>query len=76
MTIPLVEIEKAAVNLPVEERAHLIASLIASLDSVDESDIEAAWEQEVHARSSAFHRGEVKAVPAADGLERARRSLR
>jgi putative addiction module component (TIGR02574 family) len=76
MTIPLVEIEKAAVNLPLEERTHLIASLIASLDSVDESDIDAAWEKEVQVRSSAYHRGDVKAVPAAEALERARRILR
>lgn len=76
MTIPLVELEKAAIKLALEDRTHLIASLIASLDSVDEGDLEAAWEREVHARSSAYHRGEVKAVPANEALDRARRSLR
>lgn len=63
-------------KLPLPERAKLIAALIASLDSADEGDVEAAWEQEVKERSAAYHTGKVKAVPGSEALARARRKLR
>jgi putative addiction module component (TIGR02574 family) len=72
----LAEIEREATQLPVEERARLIANLIASLEPIEEGDVAAAWEQEVEARSASFHRGEAKTVPAREALERARRNLR
>ena len=40
-------------QLPLEERAHLISSLIASLDSSDDGDVEAAWGKEIEARLAA-----------------------
>lgn len=76
MPISLVELERQAMELPLPERAKLIASLIASLDSADEGDVEAAWEQEVKERSAAYHAGKVKAVPISEAIARARRNLR
>ena len=76
MSLSLADLEKEAAQLPLEERARLISSLITSLESSDEGDIEAAWEKEIEARSAAFHRGEAKTVPAAEALARARHKLR
>ena len=72
----LAELEKQALELPLPERAKLITALIASLDSADEGDVEAAWEQEVKERSAAYHAGKVKAVPGPEALARARGKLR
>lgn len=75
MPISLVELERQAMELPLPERAKLIASLIASLDSADEGDVEAAWEQEVKERSAAYHAGKVEAAPGKEVLASARRKL-
>lgn len=76
MPTSLAELEKQALELPLPERAKLIAALIASLDSADEGDVEAAWEQEVKERSAAYHAGRVQAVPGPEALARARSKLR
>jgi len=76
MSLSFAEIEKAAANLPLEERARLIGALIASLEPADEGDIEAAWEQEVLARSKEIRDGIVSPVSADEALERVRRDLR
>jgi putative addiction module component (TIGR02574 family) len=75
MSLSLTEIEKEATKLPLEERARLIGVLIASLEPADEGDIEAAWEQELLARSKEVHDGSVSPVPADEALERVRRGL-
>jgi len=75
MSLSLIEIETEARKLPLEERARLIGVLIASLESADEGDIEAAWEQELLARSKEVQDGSVSPVPADEALERVRRSL-
>lgn len=76
MTLSLAEIEEEATRLTLEERARLIGVLIASLEPADQGDIEAAWEQELLARSNEVQDGSVTPVPADDALERARRGLR
>lgn len=76
MAKSMVELEREAIELPLADRARLIAVLIASLESADEGDVEAAWEQEVLARSDELHRSAVQAVPAPEALARARRTLR
>lgn len=75
MALSLAEIVKEATRLPVEERARLIGTLIASPESADEGDVEAAWQAELRARSDEVRRGEVTAVPADEALERVRRGL-
>lgn len=72
----LAELERQAMELPLPDRARLIAALIASLDAEDEGDVEAAWEQEVKERSAQYHAGNVKAVPGPEALARARSKLR
>ena len=67
------EIESQALLLPSSERALLAQHLIASLDEDDE--IEQAWAEEVERRWDALASGEVEAIPAADVLAEARRTI-
>jgi putative addiction module component (TIGR02574 family) len=41
-----------ALDLPVGERAELVANLLASLDGEPEADVEAAWAAEVERRAA------------------------
>lgn len=75
MPLSLAEIEREVSQLTLDERARLIGFLIATLESTDEGDIEAAWEQEVLARSAEVQEGRVVPVPADEVLARVRRSL-
>ena len=76
MPLSLAELEKQAMELPLPDRAKLIASLIASLDSADEGDVEAAWAEEVARRMAAYRSGQMKAVPGEEAMADARRKLR
>ena len=40
-----------AMELPISERAELVADLLASLDGEPEADVEAAWAAEVERRA-------------------------
>ena len=40
-----------AMDLPVSERAELVADLLASLDGEPEADVEAAWASEIERRA-------------------------
>lgn len=75
MPLSVVEIEREASHLTVDERAQLISFLIATLEPADEGDIEAAWEKEVLARSEEVRSGSILPVPADEALARVRRSL-
>jgi putative addiction module component (TIGR02574 family) len=75
MPLSVSEIEREASQLSSEERARLIGFLIATLEPADEGDIEAAWEEEVLARSKEIEEGRVVPVSADEALERVRRSL-
>ena len=75
MSLSLVEIEQETVELTLEEKERLIGLLIASLEPPDERDVEAAWKEEVHARSKEIREGRVTAVPADEALARVRRSM-
>jgi len=50
MTSPEKELRTAALALPTEQRAELVAELLASLDGDPEDDVEAAWAAEIEAR--------------------------
>jgi putative addiction module component (TIGR02574 family) len=76
MPLSLAEIEREVSQLSLDERARLISHLIATLEPVDEGDIEAAWEKEVLARSNAIQEGSVAAVAADEALARVRRSTK
>jgi putative addiction module component (TIGR02574 family) len=75
VSLSLVEIEREVSQLTLDERTRLISFLIATLEPADEGDIEAAWEEEVLARSKEIQAGSVAPVPADEALARVRRSL-
>lgn len=75
MPLSVVEIEKEVRHLTPDERARLIGFLISTLEPADEGDIEAAWEEEVLARSKEIQAGSVTPVPADEALARIRRNL-
>jgi putative addiction module component (TIGR02574 family) len=47
-----------ALELPLDERAKIAAELLESLHEV-ESEVDAAWAEEIRARASAVHDGEL-----------------
>ncbi|HEY6274078.1 MAG TPA: addiction module protein [Terriglobales bacterium] len=57
------ELLKHALALPDKERADLAASLIDSLDSTMDEDVEIAWQEEVVRRLKDFETGKVKGIP-------------
>ena len=52
-----------ALQLPDKERADLAASLIESLDQPFDSDVQAAWAEEIRRRIADLDSGAVKAIP-------------
>ncbi|MFH0823682.1 MAG: addiction module protein [Pseudomonadota bacterium] len=75
MPLSLTEIEKEVGRLTLDERDELIRFLLVGLEPTDEGDVEAAWEEEVLARSEDVHEGRVTPVPAEEALARLHRSL-
>jgi putative addiction module component (TIGR02574 family) len=57
------EILNSALQLPDNERADLAASLIESLDQPFDSDVQAAWAEEIRRRMAELDSGTVKAIP-------------
>ena len=55
----------AALRLPVEARAAVVAELLASLDGVDEAegDVVAAWSEEIRQRLADVDAGVVTPIP-------------
>ena len=76
MALSVTEIQKEVTLLSVEERARLIALLIESLESADDGNVDAAWEQELPRRSKEIEEGKVIPVLAEEALERVRPTRR
>jgi putative addiction module component (TIGR02574 family) len=57
------ELLKQALTLPDEERAELAASLIDSLDTTVDNNVEAAWQEEIARRLDEMESGKVKGIP-------------
>lgn len=57
------ELLRDALELPAEARAALAGSLLESLDTEVDEDVEAAWQAEVTRRVAELDRGAVKTVP-------------
>jgi putative addiction module component (TIGR02574 family) len=70
------DLESAAMKLPTVRRAQLAASLLASLDQADESEIDHAWAQEADRRLRRHGRAKSKTIPAAIAIAKARDALR
>jgi hypothetical protein len=59
---------------PTAERARLAALLLASVEP-SESDVEAAWDNEIARREAELDSGEVRSIPAADVFAELERRL-
>jgi len=62
---------KKALTLPVRERADLASSLIDSLDSTRDEDVEAAWQEEIARRIETLRSGEARPIPWEDVRKKA-----
>jgi putative addiction module component (TIGR02574 family) len=72
MTAALKSIAETVEQLPAKERVYLAERLIASLD---EAELETAWEEEAIRRRDEVRSGKVKTVPAAEAYRRIERLL-
>ena len=62
MTHDAQELLQKALTLPDKERAELAGNLIASLDAIQDPDVDAAWQEEIARRSHEVQSGQVKTV--------------
>jgi len=62
MTHDTQELLRKALTLPDKERAELAGNLIASLDAVQDPDVDAAWQEEIARRLHEVQSGEVNTV--------------
>lgn len=79
MSSSISDVSKAALNLPISERAALLDRIFDSIDlEVDKAKREATekrWAEESEKRIDAFERGDLKAVNGPDTLAKLRGSL-
>lgn len=54
---------QSALALPESDRAEIAASLISSLDTKSDVDVDAAWAAETQRRIDSIDKGEVSLVP-------------
>jgi len=76
MSYLLAELSQRARELPLEERAQLAEELLASLNTYADSEIEAAWDEEIRRRVDECERGVAKLIPAEEVFAEARRLAR
>ncbi len=69
------ELEAAALKLPPAERARLVHRLLASLESLEERDVEADWIDEAERRYASYRRGILAGRPADVVLREAKTAL-
>jgi putative addiction module component (TIGR02574 family) len=78
MSLPLEQLESAALELSSRERAALAHRLIVSLDESpddDPTEVELAWEAEIRDRIDAYRRGDIEAVPSSSEVFAKARAL-
>jgi len=63
MTERTQELLQKALSLPDNERAELAGSLIASLDTNIDPDVDASWQAEIARRADEVRSGKVSTVP-------------
>ena len=76
MSPELKECEAQALKLHPQERATLAEHLIASLDSLDDSENERLWLEEADRRYQEYKKGNIPARPADDVLRDARSAIK
>lgn len=74
MATSLPDIESAALGLPPRERAQLAQRLLASLER--DSEVEAAWGEEIGRRVAALEAGAAETIAADQVFAEARRHLK
>ena len=76
MAAKLKDVEQAALNLPVEERARLVTRLVASLEGETDEELELAWAEETERRYQEALADPSATEPASQAFQRARDALR
>jgi hypothetical protein len=71
MCLTVDQIEAEALNLPREDRARILDTLLASLAM--DPEVERAWDEEAYRRYQAFVRGELDSIPAEEALAQLRK---
>ena len=69
------ELAERAKALSPEDRARLAEELLATLDPAD-SDVDAAWDEELRKRVAEVESGSVQLVPADEAFARVRAAIR
>ena len=64
----LEEILRAALELPPDARAMLASHLLESLDEPEQTEIDAAWSEEIERRIREVEEGKVKLIPGEEVL--------
>ena len=76
MASKLDDIEKAALSLPVTERALLVTRLVATLGEEGDAELELAWAEEAERRYQEAINDPSAVEPASVAFQRARDALR
>jgi putative addiction module component (TIGR02574 family) len=66
MTTDTSELEKAALHLPLQDRAHLVQKLLESLDQLPEAEARHLWLVEAQRRAKEIDEGNVQLVSGED----------
>jgi putative addiction module component (TIGR02574 family) len=70
------ELAQKARALPPEERARLAEELLASLHGDSDSEIDAAWDEEIRRRIAEIEAGTAKLIPADEVFAEIRQMLK
>jgi len=69
------DLTRAVLDLPVDDRAALAERLLASLDDLDEAELDRLWGEEAERRLAAYRKGAARSRPAHEVYSRAERLL-
>jgi putative addiction module component (TIGR02574 family) len=69
------QILQSALQLPPDDRVHIVESLIISIHEEPDVDIDALWSEEIKRRLDEIDRGEVTMIPAEEVMREMRERL-
>ena len=76
MPSKLKDVEEAALNLPMKDRARLVTRLVASLEGEADEEVELVWAEETERRYQEALEAPAATEPATQAFQRARDALR